>query len=40
MGELLCSRDNWEREDDTSIGDLEGLLEQIGSQDWQDGAMA
>ena len=33
-----CSRDDWGREDDTSIGDLEGLLEQIGSQDWQDGA--
>jgi hypothetical protein len=33
------SRDDREREDDTGIGDMDGSLEQVGSQDWQDGAM-
>lgn len=26
--------------EESGIGDLDGLLEQLGSQDWQDGAMA
>ena len=35
------SRDDRERDDgDSGIGDRDGLLEQVGTQDWQQGAMA
>lgn len=34
-------RRDLERDDaESGIGDLDGLLEQLGSQDWQQGAMA
>ncbi|MCP1758040.1 hypothetical protein [Bradyrhizobium elkanii] len=32
--------DDLEDDNDSGIGDMEGLLEQAGTQDWQQGAMA
>ncbi|MGY3531461.1 hypothetical protein [Bradyrhizobium sp. USDA 4452] len=32
--------DDLEEDNDSGIGDMDGLLEQVGTQDWQQGAMA
>ncbi|MCA6102782.1 hypothetical protein [Bradyrhizobium australafricanum] len=32
--------DDLEEDNDSGIGDLDGLLEQVGTQDWQEGALA
>ena len=32
--------DDLEQDNDSGIGDLDGLLEQVGTQDWQEGALA
>ncbi|SEB95041.1 hypothetical protein [Bradyrhizobium erythrophlei] len=32
--------DDLEEDNDSGIADLDGLLEQVGTQDWQEGALA
>ncbi|MCC8961708.1 hypothetical protein H8A95_05080 [Bradyrhizobium sp. Pear76] len=49
LGSLDChhSQERWaaggsddlEEDNDSGIGDWDGLLEQVGTQDWQEGAM-